>query len=100
MEVNAFVMLLLNCPSTRREVNLLGQGVTRDRVNLTTLLTLRVLQPPIEEQEQIVGTVGALDNEIQKEESGHAKLALLKSGLMNDLLTGRVRAPEGVAVTG
>jgi type I restriction enzyme, S subunit len=100
MEVNAFVMLLLNCPNTRREVNLLGQGVTRDRVNLTTLLTLRVLQPPIEEQEQIVGAIHALDNAIQKEESGHAKLALLKSGLMNDLLTGRVRVPEGIAVTG
>jgi hypothetical protein len=28
------------------------------------------------------------------------KLAAIKCGLMNDLLTGRVRVPEGVAVTG
>ncbi|MGH8059646.1 MAG: N-6 DNA methylase, partial [Candidatus Entotheonellia bacterium] len=41
MATNGFVMLFLNCPSTRRELNILGQGVTRDRVNLTTLLTLR-----------------------------------------------------------
>ena len=29
-----------------------------------------------------------------------SKLQYVKSGLMNDLLTGRVRVPEGIAVTG
>lgn len=94
---NGFIMLFLNCPSTRRELNLLGQGVTRDRVNLTTLLTLRVLQPPIEEQRHIVKMVGALDLRIQTEEVFQSKLVFLKSGLMTDLLTGRVRVPESIS---
>jgi type I restriction enzyme, S subunit len=98
MAVNCFVMLFLNCPSTRRELNILGQGVTRDRVNLTTLLTLRVLRPPVEEQKQIVQTIAALDMRIQTEEALRSKLASLQSGLMADLLSGRVRVPDGIAV--
>lgn len=98
MATNGFVMLFLNCPSTRRELNILGQGVTRDRVNLTTLLKLRVLRPPVEEQRQIVKIIDALDLKIRTEEALLAKLAALKSGLMSDLLTGRVRVPEEIVV--
>jgi hypothetical protein len=36
---------------------------------------------------------------IGEEETLLAKLAALKSGLMSDLLTGRVRVPEEIAVT-
>jgi len=96
MAMNGFVMLFLNSPSTRRELNVLGQGVTRDRVNLTTLLTLRVLRPPVEEQRHIVKMIEALDLRIQTEEEFHSKLAFVKSGLMTDLLTGRVRVPESI----
>lgn len=91
--INGFVMLFLNCPSTRREVNVLGQGVTRDRINLSTLLKLRVLRPPVEEQKQVVEAVDALDIQIQNEISLHTKLVFVKSALMTDLLTGRVRVP-------
>ena len=96
MAVNGFVMLFLNCPSTRRELNILGQGVTRDRVNLTTLLTLRVLRPPVEEQRRIVKIIDASDLRIQTEEALCSKLTHLKSGIMSDLLTGHVRVPESV----
>ena len=41
-----------------------------------------------------------LHQRIDEESSMLRKLQLLKSGLMNDLLTGRVRVPEGIAVTG
>ena len=77
-------------------MNVLGQGVTRDRVNLTTLLTLQVLQPSVEEQRYVVKMVDALNLRIQIEEALRSKLAFLKSGLMTDLLTGRVRVPEGI----
>ena len=77
-------------------MNLLGQGVTRDRVNLTTLLTLRVICPPVDEQKEIVKRVEALDSAAKSEMENHGKLTLLKSGLMTDLLTGRVRVPENV----
>ncbi len=38
----------------------------------------------------------SIDIAIDQEEQGKAKLGNLKSALMSDLLTGRVRVPEGV----
>jgi type I restriction enzyme S subunit len=61
------------------------------------LLTLRVLRPPVKEQRHIVKTIEALDLRIQTEEVFHSKLVFLKSGLMSDLLTGRVRVPESIS---
>jgi type I restriction enzyme, S subunit len=94
MAVNAFVMLFLNCPSTRSDLKTLGQGVTRDRVNLTTLLTLRVLRPQVDEQEKIAEALASMDAKILEEQNYWDKLQSVKSGLMSDLLTGRVRVPD------
>lgn len=94
--INGYVMHFMNCPSTRRDVNLLGQGVTRDRVNLRTLLTLRVIVPSVDEQKEIVKRVEALDRAANAEMDTHGKLLSMKSGLMTDLLTGRVRVPETI----
>jgi type I restriction enzyme S subunit len=93
MALNGFVMRVLNCPDTRRDVNMLGQGVTRDRVNLTTLLTVRVPRPRLTEQACIFDMARVLDDQIREEEREREKLVLLKSGLMTDLLIGRVRVP-------
>lgn len=93
--LNAFVMLVLNCPSARRrmQMNALGQGVTRERVNLTTLLRLRISCPLVDEQQAIVERMEAADEEVERSEEALAKLQALKCGLMADLLTGRVRVP-------
>jgi len=96
LAINGFVMLFLNCPNMRHEVNLLGQGVTRDRVNLTTLLTVHVGLPSLDEQQRIVEVIAALDSQMQAEEAYRLKLLSVKSGLMSDFLTGRVRVPEGI----
>jgi type I restriction enzyme S subunit len=55
-----------------------------------------MLRPPVEEQKQIFEAVDALAAQIRIEESLFAKLICQKSGLMNDLLTGRVRVPENI----
>lgn len=41
-----------------------------------------------------------MNKEIKTEEKVREKLTSIKSSLMNDLLTGPVRVPEGIAVTG
>ncbi|MBW4499536.1 MAG: restriction endonuclease subunit S [Scytonema hyalinum WJT4-NPBG1] len=91
MAIHAYVMYVLNCSSTRGDINLLGQGVTRDRVNLTTLLKVRVRIPPVREQNHIVAIIDSHDTRIRKEETYLNKLKLQKQGLMHDLLTGKVR---------
>jgi type I restriction enzyme, S subunit len=50
--------------------------------------------PQQEEQDVIVDRIETIDTEIKVEVMAVGKLNALKSGLMNDLLTGRVRVPE------
>lgn len=50
-------------------------------------------RPSVQEQHRIVTVLQAHDARIRKEEAYISKLRLLKQGLMQDLLTGRVRVP-------
>ena len=50
--------------------------------------------PPIEEQKRIAEVLECHDNRIAAEQEHSHKLQTLKTGLMQDLLTGRVRVPE------
>lgn len=54
--------------------------------------------PEKTEQEAIVQHVEEIERVIETEMLQLSKLALLKSGLMTDLLTGRVRVPEHYGV--
>jgi type I restriction enzyme S subunit len=89
-----FVMHLLNCPDTRKDIGGLVQGVTRDRINLTNLKRVRLPIPPKDEQVRIVNRLRSESNHIAAEGTYRSKLQSLKTGLMQDLLTGRVRVPE------
>jgi type I restriction enzyme, S subunit len=71
----------------RRSVNAGG----RDVANTVILDSLLFSWPERREQEQIVAVYAAADNRIRAEESYRDKLKLQKRGLMQDLLTGRVR---------
>lgn len=53
--------------------------------------------PPLDEQPQIIERIDRADKLIEKHESEFDILRQLKSGLMSDLLTGRVPVPEGIA---
>jgi len=60
------------------------------------LAILQVALPPRMEQERMIESWSSLDAEQRNNEAFLAKLKQLKSGLMNDLLTGRVRVPENI----
>jgi type I restriction enzyme S subunit len=53
-----------------------------------------LLLPPIDEQRRIASVLDAVDNSILETERTLAKLRALKLGLLEDLLTGRVRVPD------
>ena len=50
-----------------------------------------ILKPPIEEQKTIINILNSLDEDIEKETSHKEQLESLKKGLMQVLLTGKVR---------
>ena len=68
------------------------------KLDSNELHRIRIAIPSPEEQQAIVKRIEAIDANIAVESDKHAKLGLVKSGLMSDLLTGRVRLPEEIAV--
>ena len=67
-----------------------GRG-TREGINSKQIAALRFAMPQIKEQRELVARMGALANVMVRESNFAAKLRLEKSGLMDNLLTGRVR---------
>ncbi len=62
-------------------------------LNTTIIGKLLIAKPPVAEQIAIVERIESHDDRLRAEESELAKLEALKHGLMDDLLTGRVRVP-------
>jgi type I restriction enzyme S subunit len=86
-----FLMLLINGATCAAAIRRLAQGVTRDRVNLSNLLGLTVAMPSPEVQRAWVERLVVADSELMAEVDRAAKLRELRTGLADDLLTGRVR---------
>ncbi len=82
----------------QRQIAARAVGTTMVNLNTTLLAYLQFAFPQKEEQEEVVRRVAEADALIENESANLAKLGLLKSGLMTDLPTGRVRAPEEIAV--
>jgi len=84
----------------QRQIAVRAVGMTMVNLNTTLLAQLVLAFPPKEEQENVVPQIDEVDATIQKELANLSKLGILKFGLINHLLTGRVRVPKGIAVTG
>lgn len=67
------------------------------KLDLRELHRTGIAIPEPKEQSAIVERVEVFDSALARESGSHAKLSLLKAGLMTDLLTGRVRVPRGSA---
>ena len=68
--------------------------VGQSAVQTSFLKKIRLPVPPPKEQERIVALLGLLDKEIAQTDEIIEKARVVKKGLMQDLLTGRVRFPE------
>jgi len=70
------------------------QSTNLASINSTQLNAFEIPVPGLAEQEAIVRILKVQEEQLTTEAEGLAKLRALKSGLMTDLLTGRVRVPE------
>lgn len=89
--VPEFVRQYLLSPSGQRRLELAVVGTTRAEVSIHVLRRLRIPIPPRAEQVEIARRLEAADTSIATMDMEVNKLRLLKQGLMDDLLTGRVR---------
>lgn len=78
------------------EYRRLSSGSAQPQFPIRDMQQFGLLVPKKCEQERIVGASTAVDGEIACEGRALTKLRHLKSGLMTDLLTGRVRVPENI----
>ena len=70
------------------------QAVNQASINTTELKTLEILLPPLPEQVAIAAILSDMDAEITALEAKLVKARQLKQGMMQELLTGRIRLVE------
>jgi type I restriction enzyme S subunit len=98
-----FLELILGHSTSRAQLVASASGTSGSMIKITGAGVMEVpVAYPLgngrDEQRDILAVKGAIEREIGTTWREHAKLSSLKSGLMTDLLTGRVRVPEEIAV--
>lgn len=86
-----FLSYLLNYDTCKQWILNNAVGSTMKCLNTTILSNLPIKMPTLPEQSRIASILSQADEPIQKEETYKQKLLSLKRGLMEDLLTGKVR---------
>ncbi len=66
-------------------------GSNYPAINSIELIKIQIPLPPLPEQQRIAEILSQIDNVIEKEQAYRQKLERIKKGLMEDLLTGKVR---------
>ena len=86
-----FLYVQLSSMRIARQIELSAYGSAQPQLNLDILRRLLVLKPIRVEQVHLVDRIEGFEHRVHIETAKLSKLRLLKSGLAEDLLTGRVR---------
>lgn len=84
---------MLLYPETRQHIQNMATGVSVYGITKANLRTTPVYLPPPNEQRAIAALLSEADAALEALEAEHAKTQLLKQGLMQNLLTGKLRLP-------
>lgn len=86
-----FISYLLNTKPNRKKIVSLSQGSTIRHVYISTFLDYELDFPLVEEQQSIANILYDMEAEITALEQRRDKTRLLKQGMLQELLTGRIR---------
>jgi type I restriction enzyme S subunit len=86
-----FVEYLFNFELTRRRLLGWKSGSVQGVVNTRVLEKFRIPLPPLSEQTKIASILSTVDKKLELERKRKEKLERIKKGMMNLLLTGKVR---------
>lgn len=79
------------------QIESMSHGGTRTGLNNKIVKSIQVPIPSLEEQYRIIEHLSKIDTKLRQERGYKQKLQQLKRGLMQDLLTGKVRTPESIS---
>lgn len=86
-----FLSYYLNSEIGRKIMNVLAQGATRYNLSKNKFAETVINLPTKEEQTAIASILSDMDNEIEQLEQKLTKTRLIKQGMMQQLLTGKIR---------
>lgn len=86
-----FFAYWFRCKEGRKAMSVLAQGATRYNIAKSAFLQLEIPQPSAEEQTAIATVLSDMDAELDSLEVRRDKTRALKQGMMQELLTGRIR---------
>ena len=90
--IGRFIEYQLNSASIRKQINSAAKGATRPRITLGVVRTLKLLLPPLPEQQRIVAKLDAafaeIDKAIDVAESKYTEVEKLKAALLASALRG------------
>lgn len=91
--MNKYLAMALSSEFTQRHLSNLKTGMAESQTNIShkIILSLNIILPTTDEQEQIILTLDKAEASIKRIADNIAKLQSLKTGLMQDLLSGKVR---------
>ena len=89
-----FLSWFINSPLGKKQVLQTKGGLAQQHFNVGALNVMRVGIPSLDEQKKIVFIISELQYSISEAEVELKNLLKLKQGLMQDLLTGRVRVAD------
>ena len=84
-------MYSINSEYGVNEINRLQVGGGKSNLNVKEFKLYRIAVPPIEEQEKIVSILKEVDKKINKYSKKKQLLEQVKTGLIQQLLTGKIR---------
>ncbi|MCS4039273.1 type I restriction enzyme S subunit [Salinibacter ruber] len=91
---NRYLKAAMNHPAVQNYLATQSRGTTVPRILKDYLLRTPIPFPPQKEHDQITEVLKHLDAKLGKERSAQSRLKRLKTGLMQDLLTGKVRTAD------
>ncbi len=90
-----YLRYVTNSPDFQRQMDVRSKATAQSGLYLEELRQIKIPIPPLDEQKDIAEKLSTVDEKILQEEEYREKLEDLKRGLMQDLLTGKVRVePE------
>jgi len=93
-----YILQYLQSPEVISRLLVSQGGSARANLSLTDIRNFDFILPKREEQQKIAEILSAVDEKISVNKKLKAKLTLLKKGLMQDLLNGRVRTLQNFTV--
>jgi type I restriction enzyme, S subunit len=97
---NEYLAIILNTAGVRRQIMNLASGTSGSmvKINRSIVQSLRIPVPSLAEQQRIVTLINQSRDVLKLEAARLEGLRNLKAGLVDDLLTGRVRVATEVAL--